>query len=593
MYNRNLMTPSASPVPFRRPQDRPSPTKRPRLTSSSTPSTSSSSFVSTPPAFSNQTYHTVTANGDGTDLHDARRASSFRVLNVWSQLAERYSRPLAEDDIVNLRTGDFVKDRNVMRSTPHQYDIGFFGDLDGTETPTTDEGSDDELDAFAPGANISDELERVSREGLDPVREMDPADAQDLREFLEAESRRREEFGSEGEESLGKEGMEGESGDEYNEVELPEDSFTDGSTDEVEDELVKDDQWPDPNLDQTSDLDPDSDSKEEDSTYTVRVKDPDDADSDDELGIWDDHNEGSIVFYTITPVSTPPPVPRKRGRPRKSSKSLPPTPLPPVRARSRPRVLQASDDEDFGISRPSEKRKGKRKSRAPSSPEPSPVPIASEKGSESDDPMALVSSSPEQPHPQRTPAKETSPPISESEQYRLVTPLPNPSTPTRGRRKRKRVLSSSLETEGSGDPGMELPVISPDIDLIDFSKRNYDSYGRASPVPVSKSSSHARSNKRKSGERASSSKLVDLDPVRARELVSPPLLKIFAPVLVVRTHIIILILKFIPLVILPAQITIITIHLYHLHNSNFHLYLQCKAHKHSTSLHKPCITSPT
>src|ERR1700733_13309832 len=109
------MTPSASPAPFRRPQDGPSPTKRPRLTSSSTPSTSSASFVSTPPAFSNQTYHTVTANPDGTDLPDARRASSFRVLNVWSQLAERYSRPLAEDDIVDLRTCDFIKDRNVIR----------------------------------------------------------------------------------------------------------------------------------------------------------------------------------------------------------------------------------------------------------------------------------------------------------------------------------------------------------------------------------------------------------------------------------------------------------------------------------------------
>lgn len=511
MNNQNLMTPSASPAPFHRLQDRPSPTKRPRLASSSTPSTSSTSFVSTPPAFANQTYHTVTANTDGTDLHDARRASSFRVLNVWSQLAERYSRPLAEDDIVDLRTGDLVKDRNVIRSTPHQYDIGFFGDLDGTETATTDEGSDDELDAFAPGANISDELEmeRVSREGLDPVREMDPADAQDLREFLEAESRRREEFGSEGEESLGREGMEGENGDD------------------------------DSNLDQTSDLDsdPNSDSKEDDSTYIVRVKDSNDADSssDDELNIWDDHDEGSMV-HSINldpdnlndgegvidlPISgTPPPVPRKRSKPRKSSRSLPPV----ARSRSKskrnmsPPIVQLHTPPQSSSSvtgTPSKKLAPKSAKSTPRSnskaKQMTPSPL---KRPRWEPEVVIIRAASTSPNIIRSPAKEISTPTSESEQHRLVTPLPNPKTPSRGRGpKRKRVISSSLEAgdyaEESGDPGMELPVISPDIDLIDFSKRNYDSYGRGSPVPVSRST---RSNRRKSRERASSLKLVDPNP---------------------------------------------------------------------------------
>jgi len=634
-----MLTPSASPAPFHRIKDGPSPTKRPRLTSSSTPSTSSASFISTPPAFSNQTYHT-----DGTDLHDARRASSFRVLNVWSQLAERYSRPLAEDDIVDLRTGDLIKDRNIIRSTPHQYDIGFFGDLDGTETPTTDEGSDDELDAFAPGADISDELEmeRVTREGLVPVREMDPADAEDLREFLEAESRRREEFGSEGEESVEGEDIGGESRDKDTEVELSRETFTDRSTDEVEDELVEDDQWhSDPNLDQTPDPE-DSDLKDN-ITYTVPLKDPDaDSGSDDELGIWDDQDEGSTVYaiagdldsddladgegvIELPVAETSAPVPRKRGRPRKSTQSPAlSTPLPQARSRSKskskakrnmspppivqlhtppqssssvagttpdifalsipmtssstpprqakskstprptpkskskqntpsttkwklvpevvitrtisnsrmravsksqtyPEVLE--DDDDFvaspqpGKGRDKSKGKGKERDRALSSPEPSPIPVASEEESESDDPMALVSS-PDQQHSRRTPAKELSPSASESEQYQFPIPSPNPSTPARGRpRKRKRALSSSLEADAQSDQaepggGPGLPVISPDIDLIDFSRRNYDSYGvgmgRGSPVPVFKSSSHAR-DKHKSGERTSS-RLVNPEP---------------------------------------------------------------------------------
>src|SRR6202040_3425878 len=114
--NNQYITPSASPTPIHRKSDGSSPTKRPRFTASS-----SRSSTSVPPAFSNQTYHTANVNGEGSDLHEARRASSFRILNFWSHLAERYSRPLAEDDIVDLRNIRLIKDRNIMRSDPHQY----------------------------------------------------------------------------------------------------------------------------------------------------------------------------------------------------------------------------------------------------------------------------------------------------------------------------------------------------------------------------------------------------------------------------------------------------------------------------------------
>jgi hypothetical protein len=253
-----------------------------------------------------------------------------------------------------------VKDRNVIRSTPHQYDIGFFGDLDdgklengGTETPTDE--SDDELDAFAPGADISEELEmeRISREGMGRVTEaeMDPADAEDLREFLEEESRRREEFGSEGDDEEEEELDEGEceSAERYC-VEEPPITSTDGSTDEVEDELVSDDHWedlPSPSADphsdpQSNEFELDSDAKE-DTTFNNA-----NSGSDDELGIWDDQDEGSTVYAIAgdlnsddlaegeevielppAPIS-PPPLSRQRATSRLSVSSL-----PSRRARSR------------------------------------------------------------------------------------------------------------------------------------------------------------------------------------------------------------------------------------------------------------------
>lgn len=341
-----LITPSASPAPRSTPSaltsqtsDGPSPSKRSRLTA-----TLSRSTGLKPPviSFSDQTYHL----DNGGDLHNARRASSSRVLSIWSQLAERYSRPLAEDDIVDLRTGDIVKDRNVLRSDPGQYDIGCFGDAnsngDRSGTPT-DEGcegdSDDELDAFAPGADISDELEleRVNREGVLPVREMDPADAEDLREFLEAENRRKDEFGTEGEV---------ESVEDELDMELIGDAFTDASTDEIRDEMTDGEQWL---TDPSPQPEPDPDEKGSFCSDIERTPLDDDksigslSGSDDELAAWDEQDEGSTIYAIAgdldsddadgvieLPCPPEPPVflldaPRRRGQPRKSTDQSPHT----------------------------------------------------------------------------------------------------------------------------------------------------------------------------------------------------------------------------------------------------------------------------
>lgn len=347
-----LITPSASPVPSRpfpsRLSDGRSPTKRSRLTA--TPS-GPSEPITTPPAisFAAQTYHTDT----GDDLHKARQASSTRILGIWSQLAERYSRPLAEDDIVDLRKKDIVKDRNVLRFAPCDYEMGCFADVysGGADTPT-DEGewegdSDDELDAFAPGADISDELERANREKVTAIKEMDPADAEDLREFLEAESRWREEFGGEDDEGDDDELEEG--GD------LDEDEGVDNEGDDDEPE-ERGDLDEDEGVDDMSASDvrvaefqyePDEQEDvsfgKDDQGHLKHDDDKGESSSDDELAIWDEHDEGSAVYAiagdsnsinnddaieTPLPHSANTPLVSSSPPPRKRSNRPRPTPRP-------------------------------------------------------------------------------------------------------------------------------------------------------------------------------------------------------------------------------------------------------------------------
>ncbi|KAI6127860.1 hypothetical protein EDD16DRAFT_1724140 [Pisolithus croceorrhizus] len=153
--------------------DNPPPAKRPRLTPSSASVTSKDS---TPP----------------TDIDSARKASALRVLNVWSQLAERYNKRMDEDDIIDLYSGAIVKDRGVLRSTNADYDIGrFAGDdeqEDSEDEPEDDEEAD-ELDLLPRREAANDDFETLLR-GVPPLSAT--ADADDLSDFLEAERRRKE-----------------------------------------------------------------------------------------------------------------------------------------------------------------------------------------------------------------------------------------------------------------------------------------------------------------------------------------------------------------------------------------------------------------
>ncbi|KAF4593211.1 hypothetical protein EYR38_008923 [Pleurotus pulmonarius] len=146
------------PAPYRL-SDGPSPRKRPR-TVSRTPSRPPSRGPSTTPS----------------EVNYAREESTLRLFDAWSSIAERYSRPLGEDDEVDLRTGEVTKDRGFLRSTPRVA----FGAFIPDEQEEPDEDDLDELDAFS-------ESRRVGGWSVPPVRTTDPEDARELEEFLEAE----------------------------------------------------------------------------------------------------------------------------------------------------------------------------------------------------------------------------------------------------------------------------------------------------------------------------------------------------------------------------------------------------------------------
>ncbi|KAI6142809.1 hypothetical protein BKA82DRAFT_4190799 [Pisolithus tinctorius] len=157
----------------------PRPAKRPRLTPSSS---STSAKDSTPP----------------TDIDSARKASALRVLNVWSQLAERYNKRMDEDDIIDLYSGAIIKDRGVLRSANVAYDIGRFAGDDEQEIsedePEEDEDAD-ELDMLPRREASSDNFETLLSDML-PLSAT--TDADDLSDFLEAERQRRRLVGGDG-----------------------------------------------------------------------------------------------------------------------------------------------------------------------------------------------------------------------------------------------------------------------------------------------------------------------------------------------------------------------------------------------------------
>lgn len=194
-----LITPSVSPPPqtWSSRHDVAPPYKRQRLTSVSR---SSSSRLS------------VSAADAALDIQKEREASRARLLDTWSQLAERYTRRLDEDDIVDIRTGQIVKDNGFLRTT-RKFNFGEAlvsegaegdgGNDSQAEEVSEDEEAADELDAFSEGHDFLDILAK----GLQPAQRAasnhGSGDADDLKEFLEAEKRRKEEYGSDvGEEEL-------------------------------------------------------------------------------------------------------------------------------------------------------------------------------------------------------------------------------------------------------------------------------------------------------------------------------------------------------------------------------------------------------
>ena len=125
----------------------------------------------------------------------------MRLKDTWAQLAERYACPLDEDDIIDLREEKLLEDRGVVRNITTQInfgDISFPDELvndassDGGGVHSEDEDQLDEIDALSHGARVKNSLEAQLRR-VKPIRELDSEDECDLKDFLEAEKRMREE----------------------------------------------------------------------------------------------------------------------------------------------------------------------------------------------------------------------------------------------------------------------------------------------------------------------------------------------------------------------------------------------------------------
>ena len=138
------------------------------------------------------------------DVQKERDASKLRLLGVWASLADRYTRRLDEDDIVDIRTGEIMIDRGFIRKS-RKVDFGAIaapaaGDAiadEGTDEEEEDEYDLDELDAFADTTDEVDVTEMGLRvKPVPPMTALNSADAEDLRAFLEAERRRKHLCGS-------------------------------------------------------------------------------------------------------------------------------------------------------------------------------------------------------------------------------------------------------------------------------------------------------------------------------------------------------------------------------------------------------------
>ncbi|KAM6494156.1 hypothetical protein JOM56_010517 [Amanita muscaria] len=165
-----------------------------------------------------------------------RQEAMTRLFNVWSSLAEKYSKPLEEDDIVDVLTGDVVKDRGVISSWDRSQQ-GFFtgrgrsrksietreekeetkeqgkgqeGEETYEEPPEREEEEFDELDSFATEVGCDLPHAKEVQEPTEHHSDVDNTsvvqpmphsnflnfrDDEDLKEFMEAEKRRKDLYG--------------------------------------------------------------------------------------------------------------------------------------------------------------------------------------------------------------------------------------------------------------------------------------------------------------------------------------------------------------------------------------------------------------
>ena len=344
-----LITPSASPPPVRsffpqpyRLSDSAPPLKKQRFLSISRQSSvqSSSPAKSTPEP--------------PLDLQKEREASTLRLLDVWSQLADRYNRRLDEDDIVDIRTGQIVKDNGVIRRSRKLE----FGADSEPKNNKEDDGADaeedeDELDLFAQENGESNEVHSdMDGRRVPPVAPLDPRDAEDLRQFLEAERIRREACGSEPE-------------DDFESIPSFEDDDEQGNASDSE--RVTSDDAEEVDEDESGEegkeeRENEQDDKPDDPPWDRSSSVVDDSSSDDELNNWE-VNEASIVYPTtkkdevdrVAPTSDSdsdveiiePPISTKAARTPKLTKEPLRTPHTQLQT---PPYSKSSEDIDIGCS---------------------------------------------------------------------------------------------------------------------------------------------------------------------------------------------------------------------------------------------------
>ncbi|KEP53458.1 centromere protein Scm3 [Rhizoctonia solani 123E] len=147
-------------------------------------------------------------------LDAARRRAAGRVMSLWESLAEKYARPIEEDDEIDILTGKICRDRGVLRSVSERgWKIGSFGEaleveplvmISEGETETGASEADDEGEAEAEEDTEGEGADDAEAGGEDPLGdwsydwqyralppprpELSPQDAEDLREFLAAET---------------------------------------------------------------------------------------------------------------------------------------------------------------------------------------------------------------------------------------------------------------------------------------------------------------------------------------------------------------------------------------------------------------------